>query len=131
MSNSVTPKTAAHQASLSFTISWSLLKYMSTESVIPPTLKISIPPNFTSPLYSFYFFFKVFIYLTVLGLSCSVWDPQVWHVGFSSPTENQTITPFPALGAQSLSHWTTREIPSPFFAGSHHLLIQCSLLTMF
>ena len=35
MSNSATPWTAAHQASLSFTISQSLLKLMSIESVIP------------------------------------------------------------------------------------------------
>ena len=33
----VTPWTAAHQASWSFHISWSLLKLMFTESVIPPT----------------------------------------------------------------------------------------------
>ena len=32
---SVTPQNAAHQASLSFTISWSLLKFMSIESVMP------------------------------------------------------------------------------------------------
>ena len=31
----VTPWTATHQASLSFTISWSLLKFMSIESVMP------------------------------------------------------------------------------------------------
>ena len=31
----VTPWTAAHQASLSFTISWNLLKLMSIESVMP------------------------------------------------------------------------------------------------
>ena len=31
----MTPWTAAHQASLSFTISWSLLKLMSIDSVIP------------------------------------------------------------------------------------------------
>ena len=31
----VTPRTAAHQASLTFTISWSLLKLMSIRSVIP------------------------------------------------------------------------------------------------
>ena len=31
----ITPWTAAHQASLSFTISWSLLKLMSIESVMP------------------------------------------------------------------------------------------------
>ena len=32
---SVTPWTAAHQASLSVTLSWSLLKLLSTESVVP------------------------------------------------------------------------------------------------
>ena len=35
MSDSLTPWTAARQASLSFTISWSLLKSMSVESVMP------------------------------------------------------------------------------------------------
>ena len=35
MSDSVTPWTVAHQASLSFTISWSLLKLMSIELVMP------------------------------------------------------------------------------------------------
>ena len=34
MSDSVTPRTATRQASLSFTNSWSLLKFMSTESVM-------------------------------------------------------------------------------------------------
>ena len=32
---SVTPRTAAHQTSLSFTISWSLLRLMSIESMMP------------------------------------------------------------------------------------------------
>ena len=35
MSDSVTPSTATHQASLSFTIPWSLFKLMSIESVMP------------------------------------------------------------------------------------------------
>ena len=35
MPNSLTPWTAARQAPLPFTISWSLLKLMSTESVMP------------------------------------------------------------------------------------------------
>ena len=35
MSDSATPDTAACQASLSFTVSWSLLKLMSIESVMP------------------------------------------------------------------------------------------------
>ena len=45
-----TPRTAAHQASLSFTISWSLLKLMSIESIDPiqPTrpLPSLSPPTF-------------------------------------------------------------------------------------
>ena len=35
MSNSATPWTAAHQASLTFTVSWSLLRLKSIESVVP------------------------------------------------------------------------------------------------
>ena len=35
VSNSATPRTAAHQASLSITNSWSLLKLMSIEPMIP------------------------------------------------------------------------------------------------
>ena len=40
----VTPWTAAHQASLSFTISWSLLKLMCTESVMPSNHLIHCHP---------------------------------------------------------------------------------------
>ena len=44
----------------------------------------------------------IFIYLAVLGLSCGMWDL------FPSPEiELQSL----ALGAWSLSHWTTREVP--------------------
>ena len=48
----VTPRTAARQASLSFTISWSLLKLMSIELVILPTISSSVVP-FSSCLQSF------------------------------------------------------------------------------
>ena len=41
----VTPCTAAHQASLSFTISWSLLKLISTESMMPSNHLILLPPS--------------------------------------------------------------------------------------
>ena len=47
----VTPWTAAHQASLSFTISQSWLKLMSIESVMPSTISSSVP--FSSCLQSF------------------------------------------------------------------------------
>ena len=47
-----TPGTAAHQASLSFNISWSLLRLMSSESVMPSNYLILFLP-FSSCLQSF------------------------------------------------------------------------------
>ena len=44
VSDSVTPWTAAHQASPSFTFSWGLLRLMSTESVMHPTISSSVSP---------------------------------------------------------------------------------------
>ena len=44
-----TPRTAACQASLSFTISWSLLKLMSTESVMPSNILPSVIPFSSCP----------------------------------------------------------------------------------
>ena len=48
----VNPWTAAYQATLSFTISWSLLKLISIESVMPSTISSSVAP-FTSCPQSF------------------------------------------------------------------------------
>ena len=48
-----TPWTAAHQASLSFTISWSLLKLMSMELVMPSNHIMSSVISFSSCLQSF------------------------------------------------------------------------------
>ena len=45
----VTPRTAAHQASLSITISWSLLKLMSIESVMPSSHRILCCPLLLLP----------------------------------------------------------------------------------
>ena len=45
-------------------------------------------------------------------------DLQVQYVGSSSPTRGGTWTP--ALGAWSLSHWTTREVPLGFRLTRHH-----------
>ena len=44
-----TPWTAAHQASLSFSISWSLLKFMCIESVMPSNHLILCRPLLLSP----------------------------------------------------------------------------------
>ena len=46
VSDSATPRTAARQASLSFILSWSLLKLMSIESVIPSNHLILCCPTF-------------------------------------------------------------------------------------
>jgi len=50
VSDSVTPWTAAHQASLSITNSWSLLKLMSIESVMPSNHLILFCPLLLLPL---------------------------------------------------------------------------------
>ena len=52
-------------------------------------------------------FFKIFIYLAVAGLSCSMWDLV--------PRPGVEPGP-PALETQSLDHWTSKEVqPSPQF----------------
>ena len=58
---------------------------------------------FSSGTYvAFFFFFFNYFYLAALGLSCSMWDLVPWPGNEPGP---------PALGAQRLSHRTTREIP--------------------
>ena len=53
-----------------------------------------------------------FIYLTALGLTCGVWDPVLWPGVKPGPS---------ALGVQSLSHWTTREVHTLAFKDLIHL----------
>ena len=76
-----TPWTAAHQASLSFTISWSLLKLMSIQSVMPsPFLHhplLLLPSIFPS--------IRVFSNETVL---CIRW-PKYWSFSFSISHSNE------------------------------------------
>ena len=85
-------------------------EFLATQS---PKVSLSYPVN----LIQFNWFFKkifIFVYLTVLScstqdlcccmwtLSCSIWDLVPWP----------GIEPrLPTLGVQSLSHWTTREVP--------------------
>ena len=81
--NSVTPWTAAHKASLSITISWSLLKLMSIESVMPSNhlilccpllLPLSILPSI-----------RVFSDESVLHMR---W-PKYWSFSFSISPSNE------------------------------------------
>ena len=72
-----TPWTAAHQASLSITNSWSLLKLMSIESVMPSNHLILCHPLLLPP--SIFPSIKVFSNESVL---CIRW-PMYWSFSFS------------------------------------------------
>ena len=73
----VTPRTAAHQASLSFTNSWSLLKFMSIESVMPSNHLIVCHPLLL--LTSIFPSLKVFSNKLVLHIR----QPHCWSFSIS------------------------------------------------
>ena len=78
-----TPWTAAHQASLSFTISQSLLKLMSIESVMPPNHLILCHPLLLLPL--------IFPSITVFSNESALhitW-PKYWSFSFSISPSNE------------------------------------------
>ena len=77
-----TPWTAAHQASLSFLISWSLLKLMSIESVMPSNHLILSSP---SPPASVFPSITAFSSESVL---CFRW-PKYWSFSFSISPSNE------------------------------------------
>jgi len=82
MSDSVTPWTAACQASLSFTISWGLLKLMSTESVMPSNHLTLCHPLLLLP--SIFPSIRVFSNESAV---CIRW-PKHWSFNFSiSPSD--------------------------------------------
>ena len=83
MSNSVTPLTAALQASLSFTVSWSSLKFMSTESVMPSNHLILCRPLLLLP--SIFPGIRVFSNESDL---CIRW-PRYWSFSFSISPSNE------------------------------------------
>ena len=67
----------------------------------------------TFPKLSTLRFLKISIYLSALGLSCGMWDLVPWPGIEPGP---------PALGAWSLSLWTTREVPTlKLFSGQSQL----------
>ena len=84
----MTPWTAARQASLSFTISWSLLKLMSIESVMPPNhlifycLLLLLPSIFCS--------IKVFSSESALRIT---W-PKYWSFSISPSNESVELISF-------------------------------------
>ena len=83
MSDSVTPWTAAHQASLSFTNSRSLLKLMSIASVMPSNHRILCHPLLLLP--SVFPSIRVFSNESVLHIR---W-PKYWSFSFSISPSNE------------------------------------------
>ena len=83
MSDSVTPWSAAYQAFLSITNSWSLLKPMSIESVMPSNQLILFHPLLLPP--SIFPSIRVFSNELVL---CSRW-PKDWSFSFSISPSNE------------------------------------------
>ena len=79
----VTPWTAACQASLSFTISWSLLKLMSTKAVMPSNHLIFCGPLLLLP--SIFPSIRVFSSESAL---CIRW-PKYWSFSFSISPSNE------------------------------------------
>ena len=79
----VTPWMAACQASLSFTISWSLLKFMCIEPVMPSNHLILCHPLLFLP--SIFPSIRVFTYESVL---CIRW-PKYWSFNFSISPSNE------------------------------------------
>ena len=83
-----TPRTTTCQASLSFTISWSLLKLMSTESVIPSNHLIFCHPLFLLP--------SIFPSIRVLSNEsalCIRW-PKYWSFSISPSSEYSGLISF-------------------------------------
>ena len=83
MSDSETPWTAACQASLSFTNSWSWLKLMYTESLMPSKHLILCHPLFLLP--SIFPSIRVFSNESLL---CIRW-PKYWSFSFSISPSNE------------------------------------------
>ena len=83
VSNSVTPWTAAHQASLSITNYWSLLRLMSTESVMPSNHLILCHPLLLLP--------SVFPSIRVLSNESALrirWS-KYWSLSFNISPSNE------------------------------------------
>ena len=116
----MTPWTAACQASLSFTISWSLLKLMSIESVMPSNHLILCCPLLLLP--SIFPSIRVFSSESALHIR---W-PKYWSFSFSISPSNEyselisfRIDWFDRLAV----HGTQESSSTPQFQSTHSLVL--------
>ena len=104
-----TPWAAARQTSLSFTISWNLLKLMSLELVIPSNHLILWHPLFLLP--SIFPSIRVSSNKSVLHIR---W-PKYWSFSFSISPSNEYLSWFP-LGWTSLISFLSKGLSRVFFS---------------
>ena len=110
----VTPWTAVHQASLSITNSWSLLKLMSIESGIPSNHLILCRPLLLLPW--IFPSIRVFSKESILYITC----PKYWSFSFStSPSNEYSLT----------SHNWMKNTTASCFMTSMHMLSHVMILT--
>ena len=83
MSDSATPWTAAHQAFLSITNTWSLLKLMSIESMMPSNHLIFCCALLLPP--SIFLSIRVF---SIESILCIRW-PKYWNFSFNISPSNE------------------------------------------
>ena len=125
----MTPWTAAFQASLSFTTSWSMLKLMSTESVMPSDHLILCHPLLLLP--SMFPSTRVFSNESAV---CIKW-PKYWSFSFSISPSNEyseltsfTVDWFDLLAVQGtiknlLQHHSSK---APILGVSAFFIVQLS-----
>ena len=111
MSNSVTPWTVAHQVSLSISTSWSLLKLMSIESVMPSNHLILCRPLLLEP--------SIFPSIRVFSNESSLhirW-PKYWSFSFniSPSSEHSGLISFRMNWLDLLAVQRTLKSPTPQF----------------
>ena len=113
----VTPWTAAHQASLALTISWSLLKLMSIELVMPSNHLILCCPLF--PLPSIFPSIKVFSNESSLHIR---W-PKYWSFSFIISPSNE----YSGLISFRSDYWSPcsqESSPTPQFKSINSLVLK-------
>ena len=107
-----TPWTASHQVSLSFTISWSLLKLMSIELVMPSNHLVLCHPLLLLP--SIFPSIRVFSNESAL---CIRW-PRFWSFSFSISPSNERAS----LIAQLVKNLPAMQETPVRFLGQEDLL---------
>ena len=118
MSNSVTPWPATFQASLSFTSSWSLLKLMSIESVVPSSHLFLCHPFLLLP--SIFPSIRVFSKESALCIRC----PKYWSLSFSiSPSNEHPVQPDGLVGSPRSPRDSQESSPTPQFKSVNSLAL--------